>query len=798
MSEEGKSNKDEEIERLRRENDALKTQLACYHVCPDCQNPYDNGDRLPIRLSCIHTSCKSCVKSKSADKSVALPSCTLCAEHYDYTKLNLTAILPLLNDGSASVMATSSPLHFPTKKPVQISDNADDFGGLADEAHHPSCVEHPLLSASKVCMHDECYKCLCKDCADSHTSCGGGDRLVDVTEQRLEECNNKKLDLIKELDKSVEKMKSIQRDFRKAFDYLTTTEAMVFKNIEDFYTTCRSLLEQREKQMKDGHRNDAVCTRMNLSKGVKDLATFVEEIEKKKKELSLPITDLPTSANIQEIANIKKLVNSSNDIYGCMCTSAIPTWRRRKRYSILLEGEGFSDITDLRTSVLSAKDAQEHCSKFFIPTATLYKQDFMDTISILGQHCASNVNPRISTLCNKYLNLVNNSCVVEVQMYDYKGNKKVTGGDMVEGRLERPTRNERIVDDVKDNKNGTYTITFVPSMCGSYCLYVELFGQNLKSLQINVVDNVLTNKLVPDFPKLKNVVDIAAGVDGRCMYILDKQSKMWKVYHMDLNGFVRGSFLLNTVIGEVQEDEQIMLARQSFKQEQDKLIVLCAKQKKVYTLSEDGKVAKTLNAEMLTSPHTISTDCLRLYVGDYKQQSIFIFGSSDVPERIQLQSEHRVVYSGDHVIHFNFDRPFPMAVSQEKDGDIFVIDPGTNTLHQLNKRGMNMRFISLNINDVEVWPKRDIRSMGLDNIHNFMIWRDGLVVLRTSKGICTLRLFNVKIETFFECDSSPTEHFCMGVTSNDYVVTNVDMNVLRIQQLAFLDYLSENSFAPNI
>ncbi|XP_033125716.1 uncharacterized protein LOC117123802 [Anneissia japonica] len=775
----------EELEQLRIECGKI--------VCPDCQNPYDEHRRIPKRLPCnIHTCCLDCA-DKGADRSIV--RCALCMKDYYLLIENLetnTALMDLrYKPVHDPIEQTSSVQTLGHDSFVAFQVSSEDEHVLTDEANHPACINHQPQSADKICI--KCLQALCSVCAKVHSTCGPS--IQDV-QQGMEACKERRLDYSMKIGAAIKAVRSIQNSFQRAVKELPSQDERVSKNMKDFYATCRELLNQREKQMEEGHKNAILSTKMRLLKGIESTDQLIQDMVSEKREINnLPIDRFPNRIlNFLKNSKIPELIAEAKDLHSCTVTSVIPMWRRRG--SMVMEDERYEcGNRSMRKIMQSAKEARDHCSKFFIPKVALYKQDFKQTIMYLGQHCSSNVNPSRSTAHSQYANLLNNHCVVMVQTYDFIGNKKVTGGDLVEGWLKRPTGETRYVH-VTDNFDGTYVIKFVPSMCGLYCLFVEIFSEGIKNmpLQIKIVDKGLTNDgtfFTEDFPAFHHVVSIAADTDDDCVYILEHNSKeLWEIHHMHLNGTPIGHFELNQMnVGDLEEDELIILKRQFCKQGlrhyEEYIIVLCSKQKKIHTLSMDGKVIQSLPIEQTHSPHALDADSFRLYVGDYRQQSIFVFEGNGEPEQIKLEAEY-LPPNGD-VMKFKFDTPFLMAVSQEDDGDLFVVDHGTNTIHQMDKRGMNMRFISLHVQDLRMAPGIDVKDLGIHTVHNFKLLRDGVIVFATSSGICTMRIFNAMVESLHKFENE--KNVCMGVTSNDYVVVSTPQNgVLYIHKLAFVEF----------
>ena len=294
-----------------------------------------------------------------------------------------------------------------------------------------------------------------------------------------------------------------------------------------------------------------------------------------------------------------------------------------------------------------------------------------------------------------------------------KGGSKITAEA-------KPRTGDVITVEVKDNQDGSYTASFVPTQPGEMEVTVTINGKSINTCPLSVqVHHHATldkpSKIVNDDGKMGGPWGIAFGKDGmwavvdcsnHCVCIFDSQNKLNKKFGSNGNGIgqlsgpcglvfnnnnhlyvvdqgnhrvqkfdINGSYLLqfgNRGLGDGQ-----LLNPLGITVYNDRVFVAAQCNNRISVFQCDGQFSHTFGSGHLSSPYDVAvTNNNQVLVADYGQHCISIFTlDGNYVNKIGAQGSDRGQLS----------RPISLAIDLY--GFIFVTD-GNNCVSIFNKDGV--------------------------------------------------------------------------------------------------------------
>ncbi|VDO81711.1 unnamed protein product [Soboliphyme baturini] len=262
-------------------------------------------------------------------------------------------------------------------------------------------------------------------------------------------------------------------------------------------------------------------------------------------------------------------------------------------------------------------------------------QNAIKSVSSFGSLLVSKTFPSLCVAEVQQL-MINTKSNVLLTAVDYDGHYRVTGGDPVEAVLNYYGDNDTskmVPVTVKDNTNGSYSVTFTPSYPGRYCLQISIFKRPIKNsplcLEVSPHINPVwqysrsTSSSSEDSKTCSLLQPVRVNVDSAGhIYILDTGHNRVKVLTHDgrlIRQFSGKSMMHHSTVGLA------LLSSGGF-------LTLNWRLKMVTEWSNEGREVKTFSFSEFVEPIDLAVDKGgNIFVLDTGATKIFMFDANAKP-----------------------------------------------------------------------------------------------------------------------------------------------------------------------
>lgn len=661
-------------------------------TCGTCLYAYDQSEHAPKLLSCSHTICQSCLELIASSPTLnnsaeaGCIKCPICRQNIAIPTGGVSALPPSFLVNQLFDLINKKPREFIPKCSVHLEQELS-FCETCDCVFCDTC--NNTTGSSNSNESDDSLTTTGSITTTNSSAINTPPPTSQLQQQQSQITSRQKQQHINEVcivipfSTAIKRMSEIlnyrsqqclgkldeaQDNVQREIEKLEANCSTAIHDIEDAFERIRKIIEEREKELLEETKKLAEYKKNVLLEQLKTI-----ESEK---------SDLSTNSSVR--------VNNEADV----------------KYL----SKKISDLTVKNDTALALFTPRENCLICFEDENNEALESIQESVNCYGKLRTSKTYPPYCTSQLLHYSTHLRSVAI-VQSVDYEGSQQMIGGDPIHAELKLVGYQEEIEGEIviRDKRDGTYEVSFIPPVAGKYQLFIYIFNRPIKDCPLTFETSSHHNPVAvfgqsskrsyneQSFDQFSQPAGLIINKHNGRIYVMDSFNSRIKVLaqidsvdcpfsfmqHIETDCLSRsctGIALLYLEDDGRLDRENAMktLSLSPNKPPNPNILVTDWRNHAIYELNSDGKLLRQHSHEELLEPTNIVVDSRgRIIVVD--RETIFIFDS--VGKLLHKLTGYKYKTATD--------------LKQEDNSSIKKVDPSDGLENQFGKRLMTQASANL-------------------------------------------------------------------------------------------------------